>query len=369
MGEKLSIAIKLRCSLCFQKIACGNDLVGSSVICPSCNCKVRIPKPKYKLGTVINKFVLEQWLGKGAMAEVHLARQLDFDRLVAIKIIPKENLTDEEDRLRFVQEVKNLAKLKHPNIVTAIEAGEFDDGAYLAMSYIEGITVEEKINQQGAISEIEALKVCETIADALKHVWDTQKIIHRDLKPSNFMIDQKGDIFLMDLGIAKSADSKTSLTAVGIVMGTPFFMSPEQACGLELDFRSDVYSLGASLYNMVTGRPPFSDGSSSTDVMSVRIQRNPENPKKYKPNLSSEICALIKKMMDINPKKRPASWDEVKKLVANTKETIQNKKNTSNTKMRVLNLGREKFKNPVLMYGIIALAFIIILVIIILVVR
>lgn len=331
----MHVKVKLRCPHCFQKMACGDDLIGEDVTCPSCKRKIRIPAPKYNLGTEIKSFVLEQWLGNGAMGEVHLARQIGIDRLVAIKIIPKENLTDDEDKMRFVMEAKNLAKLNHPNIVTAIEAGEFEEGAYLAMSYIEGITVEDKINQEGRLTEREALKVCETIADALEHAWDGYKIIHRDLKPANFMIDSKNKFHLMDMGIAKSVDTDMDLTAVGIVMGTPYFMSPEQARGSKkLDFRSDIYSLGASLYNMVTGRPPFDEGSSSTEVMSVRLMKAPENPKKFNSRLSKHTCRLITTMMNKDPKKRPDSWHEVKDLIKGVRIALKNKKSGSGSQLK-----------------------------------
>ena len=331
----MHVKIKLRCPYCFQKIACGDDFIGEQVTCPSCKKKVKIPAPSHNLGTQVKSFILEQFLGKGAMGEVHLARQVGIDRLVAIKIIPRETLANEEDRLRFVQEAKNLAKLNHPNIVTAIEAGEFEGGAYLAMSYIEGITVEDKINQEGRLSEKEALRVCEAIADALEHAWDDYKIIHRDLKPSNFMIDSKGKFHLMDMGIAKSVENDMALTAVGIVMGTPYFMSPEQARGKkDMDFRSDIYSLGASLYNMVTGHPPFEEGSSSTEVMTVKLHNIPENPKKYNPKLKKEICKLISILMHNDPEKRPKSWHEVKSLIKKVRQSLKNKKSNSGSQAK-----------------------------------
>jgi len=342
----MRVKIKLHCPLCFQKIACGDDLIGQEVTCPSCKRKVKIPAPNYNLGTQVNSFVLEQWLGKGAMGEVHLARQIGIDRLVAIKIIPRENLSDEEDKLRFVQEAKNLAKLNHPNIVTAIEAGEFEDGAYLAMSYIEGITVEDKINQEGKLTEKEALKVCESIADALEHAWDDYKIIHRDLKPANFMIDSKGKFHLMDMGIAKSMESDMAITAVGIVMGTPYYMSPEQAKGRkDLDFRSDIYSLGATLYNMVTGHPPFEGGDSSTQVMSIKLHDTPEDPKKYNPKLSREMCKLIAIMMATDPKNRPSSWQEVKSLIKKVRISHKNKKSSSGSQAKK-SLERSQNRTP-----------------------
>lgn len=331
----MDVKVKLRCRHCFQKMACGDDLVGEQVTCPSCRKKITIPAPSYDLGTKFNGFVLEQWLGNGAMGEVHLARQVSTDSLVAIKIIRREDLADKQDQIRFVMEAKNLAKLNHPNIVTAIQAGEFEDGAYLAMKYIEGITIEDKIKQQGSLTEHEALKVCETIADALEHAWNSFKIIHRDLKPANFMIDSKKKIHLMDMGIAKSVDHDMELTAVGIVMGTPYFMSPEQARGRKkLDFRSDIYSLGASLYNMVTGHPPFDESYSSSKVMSARLQKSPKNPKKHNPRLNKEVCKLIATLMHKDQKQRPGSWMEVKLLIKKTRRALKNKKSRSGSQNR-----------------------------------
>ncbi|MCM8528133.1 MAG: serine/threonine protein kinase [Lentisphaeraceae bacterium] len=367
----MNVTIKLRCPLCFQKIACGDDFIGQKVTCPSCTRKVKIPAPNYNLGTEVNGFILEQWLGSGAMGEVHLARQIGIDRLVAIKIIPKENLSDEEDRMRFVMEAKNLAKLNHPNIVTAIQAGEFEGGAYLAMSYIEGITVEDKIDQEGRLTETDALRVCEQIADALEHAWDDYKIIHRDLKPANFMIDTKNNFHLMDMGIAKSVENDMALTAVGIVMGTPFYMSPEQARGKkDIDFRSDIYSLGASLYNMVTGHPPFDEGSSSTEVMSVKLHNTPKNPRKYNAKISKEMCTLISIMMHIDPEKRPKSWSEVKKLIKKVRLDRKNKKSKSGSQAKKsLERSLTNSSSNVHLYLLSALTVIFLLVIVFMVVK
>lgn len=316
------INVKIRCRHCFLKIACGDDFKGSKISCPGCKETIRIPTPTYDLGTNIHGFTIEQWLGNGAMGEVYLSRQESMDRLVALKIMPKIKLQDDEDQQRFVREVRTLATLNHPNIVSAIEAGEYLESAYLAMSFIDGVTAEDKINKEGVFSEIMALKVCETIADALEHAWDHCKLIHRDLKPANFMIDSQNKIHLMDMGIAKRVDHDMDLTAVGIVMGTPYYMSPEQAKGEKgLDLRSDIYSLGASMYHMLTGHAPYEEMGTSSSVMSGKLHKPPKDPRNFNPNLSKPIVKLIKKMMTKDIAKRPQTWQEVKKMVRDARKS------------------------------------------------
>ena len=327
------INIKIRCPHCYLKIACGDDFKGTDVSCPGCQYKIRIPTPHYDLGTDVHGFIIEQWLGNGAMGEVYLAKQVSMERMIALKIMPEHNLKNDEDKQRFVREVQTLANLNHPNIVSAIEAGEYEGGAYLAMNFIDGMSVEDKIVKEGPISEKLALRICETIADGLEHAWEKSKLIHRDLKPANFMIDKDNEIHLMDMGIAKRADIDHDLTAVGIVMGTPYYMSPEQAKGVkDLDLRSDIYSLGASLYHMLTGHAPYEQIGTSASVMGRKLQKPPEDPRKFIPHISKPTLKLLKKMMSKEPGQRPQTWQEVKKLIRLSRVNKKNSSGSTNRK-------------------------------------
>ena len=312
------MSIKLRCPHCFLKIGAQEEHKGSKVNCPGCDRVIHIPSPKCGTGLDVGGFVIEHWLGNGAMGEVHLAKQTSMGRMVALKILPDECVEEEEDKQRFIQEVHTLAKLDHPNIVSAISAGEFDGGAYLAMNFINGITIEDKINKEGSISEKDAIKYCISIAEALDYAWGNGSIIHRDLKPANFMLDDKGTIHLMDMGIAKSMENDLNLTVEGMVMGTPYYMSPEQASGeKKLDMRSDIYSLGASLYHMVTGVPPY-DKNTSLQVMAKKLSEPPKAVNEINPDLSKRICKIIDKLMSIDLNERPKDWSSVIALLKDT---------------------------------------------------
>lgn len=313
------MTFKFSCPYCFRKIGAQDEFKGAKTECPSCNRTIQVPSPQFGAGKEIGGFTIEQWLGNGAMGEVHLARQAAMDRLVALKIMTNEKMSEDDDKQRFVREIQTLAKLNHPNIVSAISAGEFDEGAYLAMTYITGCTAEDKVNMNGPMSEKEALTCCLSVADALKHAWQNGKILHRDIKPSNFMIDESNNTLLMDMGIAKSMDNDNDITMAGIVMGTPYYMSPEQArAEKNLDQRSDIYSLGASLYHMVTGIPPY-HGGSAMQVMGQKLKENPIPPNEHNPELSNRICKLINKFMSIDIDKRPDSWDEVIEILNSAK--------------------------------------------------
>ena len=315
------MTFKFRCPHCFRKIGAEEEFKGAKTDCPSCGRSIKVPECQFGVGREIGGFVIEQWLGNGAMGEVHLAKQSTMDRMVALKIMTNDKLSEEDDKQRFVREVQTLAKLNHPNIVSAISAGEFEEGSYLAMTYVSGVTAEDKVNKEGHLSEKEALYCSLSVAEALDHAWESGKILHRDIKPANFMIDENNNILLMDMGIAKSLDSDNDITMAGMVMGTPYYMSPEQArADKNIDQRSDIYSLGASLYHLVTGTPPY-HGQSAMQVMAKKLREDPVDPLELNPNLSPKMCKTIKKLMAIDVEKRPANWKEAMELLKGTQNT------------------------------------------------
>jgi serine/threonine-protein kinase len=212
-------------------------------------------------------------LGKGAMATVYKAKQTSLDRIVAVKVLPKRSSENIEFVERFYKEGKAAAKLAHNNIVQAIDVGSTPDGFhYFVMEYVEGKTLYDvmqppPIGEGRAFSEQEALDIAIQIADALHHAHQ-RGLIHRDVKPKNILLTPQGTAKLTDLGLARAADDKEAAESeAGKAYGTPYYISPEQIRGdVDIDFRADLYSLGATLYHMVTGRTPF-DGETPSAVM------------------------------------------------------------------------------------------------------
>lgn len=213
-------------------------------------------------------------LGKGAMATVYKARQVSLDRVVAIKVLPRKLSENPEFVDRFYREGKAAARLSHNNIVQAIDVGCAPDGYhYFVMEYIEGKTLYDIMQEGHTFSEAEALDIGIQMADALAHAHQRQ-LIHRDVKPKNIILTPGGVAKLTDLGLARATDDKLAAEMeVGKAYGTPYYISPEQIRGeLDIDFRADIYSLGATIYHLVTGRPPF-EGETPAAVMHKHLKQ------------------------------------------------------------------------------------------------
>ncbi len=218
-------------------------------------------------------------LGKGAMATVYKARQNSLDRIVAVKVLPKRSSSDPEFVDRFYKEGRAAARLSHNNIVQAIDVGSSPDGYhYFTMEYVEGKTLYDimqppPVGEGKAFSEPEALDTMIQIADALAHAHQ-RGLIHRDVKPKNILLTPQGVAKLTDLGLARATDDKEAAESeAGKAYGTPYYISPEQVRGdVDIDFRADIYSLGATMYHLVTGKPPF-DGETPSAVMHKHLKQ------------------------------------------------------------------------------------------------
>jgi WD40 repeat protein/predicted Ser/Thr protein kinase len=252
---------------------------------------------------IIEGYKLVRKLGEGGMGGVYLARQASMDRLVAIKILRKSLARDQNFVERFSREARLAGKLNHPNIVGAIAVGQSGGYHYLVMDYVEGRSLYELVQERGALTEKTGLKLIRQVARALGHAYE-HGVIHRDIKPDNILIDTKGVVKLTDLGLAKQVDGATRLTQTGMAMGTPHYVSPEQARGdRSLDIRTDIYSLGATLYDLLTGNTPF-DGSNPLVIMNKHLTDHAPWPQDVNPELSDDCCLLIEKMMARHPANR-----------------------------------------------------------------
>lgn len=303
---------KFRCTECFRPNSIPHEDEGHNVNCSHCNSIIHIPRPTYKNGTNIEGFLIVEWLGNGSLGEIYKAKQTSINhRIVALKIVTNEHIHCKKDMERFIREIKTVANLNHKNIATAFIAGQFEDGAYLASNYIEGATLDDML-QKGPIPEANAIQFSTGIAEALKYAWEVHQTLHRDLKPTNFMVDKNDHIYLVDMCVAKSLEILGDLTVPGMAIGTPYYISPEQTRAEEdLDNRTDVYGLGATFYQMVTGLPPYFDSGNHLEVAAKKLKEPPKNPKDINPEISDETNALILELMSIDKKDRPQTWDEV----------------------------------------------------------
>ncbi|HEY2587509.1 MAG TPA: serine/threonine-protein kinase [Tepidisphaeraceae bacterium] len=242
-------------------------------------------------------------IGKGAMAKVYKARQVSLDRVVAIKVLPKRMSENPEFVSRFYAEGRAAARLSHSNIVQAIDVGSTPDGFhFFVMEYIEGKTLYDLMTppphgEGRTFSEAEALDITIQIAEALSHAHE-RGLIHRDVKPKNIILTPQGVAKLTDLGLAREVNDKAAAESeAGKAYGTPYYISPEQIRGdIDIDFRADIYSLGATMYHLLTGRPPF-EADTPTAVMHKHLKEQLRPPDHLNTALSAGISEIIEVAM------------------------------------------------------------------------
>ncbi len=267
---------------------------------------------KIEAGLEFDGFRLIRKIGTGGMGEVWLAKQISMEREVAIKMLSPKYSMDNSFIDRFLQEVRTTALLFHPNIVQAYHAGNFHGLYYLAVAYVDGVNLGDRLQIDKVIPEVQALKIMRSIAEALKYAWNEHRLMHRDLKPGNIMIDFDGRTMLMDFGISKSLnDDDSMMTMNNAIVGTPYYMSPEQARSpKDLDCRADIYSFGATLFHLVVGDLPFS-GDSTVAVLTKLITEDMPPARKLNPNVSEKTEDFLSSLMKKDREERIATWEEV----------------------------------------------------------
>ena len=237
---------------------------------------------------------------RGGMGVVYRAEQISLGRQVAVKMILKDQLASESERQRFFAEARATARLQHTGIVPVYDVGEIDGRPYFAMQYIQGRTLQELINTH-SIDERQSVRVVAMIAQAVDFAHQNG-ILHRDIKPSNILVDSNGIARLTDFGLAKHTDAGESLTRTGVVLGTPSYMSPEQASGRmgNISPASDVYSLGSVLYHALTGRPPFV-GKTTMDMLLQVMEQDPPNPRLLNPKIDRDLEMVLVRCLQKPP--------------------------------------------------------------------
>ncbi len=255
------------------------------------------PSPQ-KLG----RYAILGELGKGAMGVVYKARDPNIGRLVALKTMRLDvhGMESSEMLARFKHEARAAGVLNHSNIVTIYDAGEFENLFYIAMEYIEGVTLQKRLNEESILPVEHVLDLSRQICSGLDYAH-SHKIIHRDIKPANIMIEPDGRVKIMDFGIAKSEGAQ--LTTAGQVVGTPNYMSPEQVKGRPLDGRTDLWSFGVILYEMVTGEKPFT-GQNVTTIIYKIVNENPIPPKELDATIHPGLSAIIQRALAKHPDQR-----------------------------------------------------------------
>src|ERR1044072_4326728 len=254
------------------------------------------------IGTVLSgRYRLEAKLGSGGMSTVYLARDETLDRPVAVKVMHRE-MSEQEDQLqRFRQEARAVAKLSHPNVVAVIDAGEDGGHPYIVFEYVEGETLKQRINRIGALGAQEALAYAIEIARG-PTVPHARNMVHRDIKPQNVLIDSEGRAKLTDFGISRQLE-QDGMTATGRVLGTTVYVAPEQAMGHPVDQRSDVYSLGVVLYEMLTGQVPFA-ADSQVGVAMKHVNEELPDVQRRREDLSAAVALVVERGTAKEPGRR-----------------------------------------------------------------
>jgi serine/threonine protein kinase len=258
-------------------------------------------------------FEIVSLLGKGGMAAVWKARQISLDRMVAVKILSSSFVGTEEELKQFRQEARTAAQLKHPNIVQVYDANFSSGACYFVMELVEGYTMGDWLRRKKSMPVEDALIIAESVACALDYAWNFHQMVHCDIKPDNIMADADGTVKVTDLGLCKTFSRMKDTTHVSEeVWGTPAYMSPEQIYGITpLDCRSDIYSLGATLYHLITGRMLFI-GLDDDNMMRAHVGQNQApDPRIFVPHIKMSVVTFLERMLAKNPAYRYQNWKEV----------------------------------------------------------
>ena len=265
------------------------------------------------IGQQIGPYNVMESLGQGGMGVVYRAMHAKLEQLVAIKVLSPEYASNAEMRERFVREAKLQVQLSHPNVVNILNYLEDSQSVYLVMEYVDGESLEDRLKREGPLAPSECCRIATEVLHALAFMHQ-RGIIHRDIKPSNIMLTEEQHVKVTDFGIAKGSGDKP-LTRTGVQIGTVWYMSPEQIKGGEVNAASDVYALGITLYEMVTGQVPF-QSDSEYEIMKSHVEEVPRDPVSINSQLSRGLCDVILKALAKDPAQRYQSAEELRQALS-----------------------------------------------------
>ncbi len=298
---------------------CGTELPDSEEIAILTQ-TIETPKEELTTGsTFARRYQIIEELGKGGMGKVYKANDIDIKEKVAIKLIKPEISTDKNTIERFQNELKFARKIRHKNVCQMYDLNREEGTYYISMEYVEGENLRNMIRMSGQLGIGTAISVAKQVCAGLAEAHKLG-VIHRDLKPSNIMIDREGIVRIMDFGIARSLKER-GITGAGVLIGTPEYMSPEQVEGKETDRRSDIYSLGVILYEMLTGRVPF-DGDSALTVAVKQKTERPKDPREFNTQISEDLSSLIMQCLEKDKENRYQTAEELRSKLENFEKSI-----------------------------------------------
>jgi len=308
------------------------------------------------------RYEIIEELGKGGMGTVYRVEDTKVGQEIALKLIKPEVASDKHTIERFRNELKTTRMISHRNVCRMFDLSESDGTHYITMEYVPGEDLKSLIRRVGRLDTGAAIRITKQVCDGLSEAHRLG-VVHRDLKPSNIMIDKEGNARIMDFGIARSIKTK-GLTGEGVIIGTPEYMSPEQVEAKEVDNRSDIYSLGAVLYEMVTGRLPF-EGDTPLSVALKHKSESPKNPQELNPLISEELSQLILKCLEKDKELRFQTSDELLDEISDiekcipTTQRIETKKKPLTSKEITVTFGLKKLLVPLILFVILVLAVVV----------
>ncbi|NIM98241.1 MAG: protein kinase, partial [candidate division Zixibacteria bacterium] len=344
---------------------CHFDNPADSKYCKECGTKVSPPvtetieAPKEELtrgSTFAERYDIIEELGKGGMGRVYRVEDKKLNQEVALKLIKPEIAKEKKTIERFRNELKIARNIRHKNVCGMFDLGEREGSYFITMEYVRGEDLKSLIRKMGQLSAGQAIAIIKNICDGLIEAH-RGGVIHRDLKPSNIMVDKDGYARIMDFGISRYVKGK-GITDTGAMIGTPEYMSPEQVEGKEIDQRTDIYSLGVILYEMVTGRVPF-EGDTALTVAVKHKTEEPKDPREFNAQLTDDLSQLILKCLEKDMEKRyqsavelRAELENIEKDISTTKRVIPEKKPITSKEITVT-LGIKKLVIPAIVILII----------------